>query len=184
MKGHANKILLPLIFGTMLSACQLEEKEAKVTSVYTPLSGATCQQRTLEAETGSTAELCPGVAKYQLDSLYDDNRMSLTVITPDQKNHPLNLWDLLPSGSSSLVGSAEWRMKKEMPIAFIVRFNTSDQSDLDNPVTLPHLLVSKITSSQICVIEIIDASQKEAEKIAANMADNAVNKPCLPVRQQ
>lgn len=178
MKKTVNKILLPLVLGALLSACQ-QEKEAKATSVYTSLSGSACQQRTLEAETGSTADRCPGTANYQLDVLYDDNRMSLDVITPDQKSHPLNLWDVLPSGSSALTGNAEWRVKNEVPSALIVRLDTTDQSNIDNPVRSSYLLIGKITPARICIVDKIDTRQQEAAKAAISLADSAADKPCL-----
>ncbi|MBW7984926.1 hypothetical protein [Enterobacillus tribolii] len=179
MKRYINKLLFPIILGVSLSACQ-QDQDTNANRFYTPLSGATCQQRVLEEVTGSTADRCPGVANYQLDILYDDNRMSLDIITPDQNTHPLNLWDILPSGSSSLASNAEWRMKDGKPFALIVRVDTTDQSNINNPVRSSHLMISKITQSQICVVDKINAAQEKATEEANQVADNAANKPCLP----
>src|SRR5437870_3688426 len=88
-------------------------QNVKPTSVYTNLSGKNCRSIKTVAETGSSVEKCSGVANYSLLVLDDDNRMSLTLVSPDRKEHPLDLWTIVTTSFSTLGEKAEWRVVRK-----------------------------------------------------------------------
>lgn len=175
-----------LIAYGFLSACLLwtdaVSSGTKTSSVYTPLSGKKCLYIERDTETGSSAKKCPGVSGYHLLVLEDDDRMSITVVSPDGNEHPLNFWEVVTPTFSHLGKNAEWlvikRHKKRLPIALIVRVNSFYQENLKEPVVKSYLSVSKITPQEICVTEIINDG-KNANQKAREAADNANKKACI-----
>lgn len=151
-------------------------------SMYTDLSGTACSLLKEDQETGSSVHKCPGVGGYELLVADDDARMSVTVVTPESQEYPLNYWDVITHSFSSLGKKAEWRVISEsgtiQPIALIVRVVASDQSDLLAPKQKPYLAVAKITPKQICVTAKIDPV-KHANEQARRVADQALNQACL-----
>jgi hypothetical protein len=124
---------------------------------------------------------CRGYGGYGLRLEYDDARESITVIAPDGKKYPLNLWQVISSGFSSVGQKAEWRVRtkngKSVPIALIVRLNASENPE-DSSKTTSYLAVAKITPTEICVTDKIAPGQKQNEA-ARQAADAAAGKQCL-----
>ena len=149
-------------------------------SVYTSLDPKQCKNvRTVES--GDYEGRCPGVAGYSLLVVEGDLRQNITVITPQKKQHSLELWNVVSSAFSSLGPRAEWRVTKKgakvVPHALIVRYNASE--DVEHPDKLTsYLAVAKITSTSICVIEKIPPAAN-ANEMARVAADSASDKPCL-----
>ena len=172
-------ILLPAVFlaCTLLAATPSWAAPAKVESVYTDISGKDCVTVELDEEIGSSHLRCPGVAGFQLDLYDSDNRMSLDVVTPDGKSHPLDFWQVITWGFSSLGDKAEWRIEGGKPIALIVRVNASEDAEDSSRIT-SYLAVSKITQEKICVVAKIPPTAK-ANEAARKAADSASSKPCL-----
>jgi hypothetical protein len=103
------------------------------------------------------------------------------VFAPDRKAHPLNLWQVISTGFSSVGQRAEWRITtkngKQVPIAVIVRFNVSENPEDSSKIT-SYLVVAKITPQKICVTDKIAASATANEE-ARKAADVSAHKPCL-----
>lgn len=152
------------------------------TSVYTDLGEPKCRNATVsDGADRFPVLLCPGVAGYKLHVLDDDDRQSVTVVTPDGVWHPLDLWHTV-SGAFSTVGPrAEWRVrrvgKRAEPFALIVRFNASEQPDHPER-TNSYLAVAKITPRMICVTDKIPPGPN-ANLLARRAADAAAGKECL-----
>lgn len=153
-------------------------------SIYTSLTKKDCKVLKVDDETGSTVSSCPGIAGYGLHVLDDDSRQSVTIITPDNQEFPLNYWHVITPYFSRLGDKAEWRVvqkdgKPSQPIAVIVRVNAQEQKDIDAEViNRSYLAVAKITSAEICVTDRIlpGTAANEEARIAA---DNAAKRACL-----
>ena len=167
---------------SVLCSISLFAQNAKPTSSYTNLSGKTCRSAKTVADTGSNIQKCSGVGKYSLLVLDDDNRMSLTLLAPDGKEHPLDLWTIVTKSFSTLGEKAEWRVVRKngkvTPVALIVRVNANIQENPDQPQKKSYLVVTKITAEKICVTDRVD-SAPEANAKARKLADNSASKDCL-----
>ncbi|HEX6367939.1 MAG TPA: hypothetical protein VF006_03330 [Longimicrobium sp.] len=149
--------------------------QAEVRSVYTSLQQ--CRLMSTHEETGGTVSRCPGVARHALLMSDDDARMSIDVVTPDGREHPLNYWSVVTGAFSALGPRAEWRMQGERPIALIVRVNANE--DAENPErTTSYLAVAKITPTQICVTDRIGPAA-DANAAARRAADASAARPCV-----
>lgn len=148
-------------------------------SIYTQLSGAKC--KTTRSGQEYIIQSCPGVGGYKLSVSEDDARMSVTVVDPGGKEHPLEYWNVITSGFSHLGDKAEWRVKKQkgkiIPLALIVRVNASENPE-DASKKTSYLAVAKITPGQICVTDKI-APSATANEEARRAADASSGKPCL-----
>lgn len=147
------------------------------TSVYSSLSKC----KLVKTGRDSSTQACVGVGGYNLRLEYDDARESITVISPDGKKHPLNLWQVISSGFSSVGQKAEWRVARKggkvVPIALIVRFTASENPE-DSSKTTSYLAVAKITPNEICVTDKIAPSSTANEEARA-AADSASTRRCL-----
>lgn len=151
-------------------------------SIYTDLIGRRCRTTEIYKESGGSEQRCPGVGGYRLQVNEGDSRMTITVVAPGGKRHPLDLWTVVSTAFSSVGEKAEWRVKrngkKVTPVALIVRFNVSNNPD-DPLSETSHLTVAKITPRQICVTDTI-APSPTANEEARRAADVAASRPCLP----
>lgn len=180
-----NRVLLSVCVVSFTTACS--ETIANTTQ-YSELSGAQCNQTIIEEVTGSTADKCPAPNGYYLNVLYDDNRMSIDVITPDDRNFPLNYWDIISDGFSNITGQAEWRMApnngNSIPVALITQFDVTDNSNIDEPRKDIYYVISKITPNEICITNKVTVSNQDddAHNQAIKLADNAISQPCLSTK--
>ncbi len=173
--------VLSVVFSAIFAAAVAFAQAQKVESIYTSLDPKKC--KTLElvtTEAGHYRGLCSGVGGYKLESLEDDIRQSINVITPNRKKFELDYWTNV-SGAFSYVGAkAEWRIKrlgkKIIPIALIVRFDASENPD-DALKTNSYLVVSKITAKEICITDVVDPKAGANEE-ARSLAEAKVQKPC------
>lgn len=177
--GFALKILLCLIaiFATTANAVAQSNR-----SIYTPIGDKQCRViKSAEAGDDGYEARCRGTAGYSLQLSEGDLRQNITVITPQGKQHSLDLWSVVSGGFSSVGPKAEWRMatinKKSVPVALILRYNASEDPEAPNKLT-SYLAVAKITSTEICVTEKISPGPK-ANEDARRAADAASAKPCL-----
>jgi hypothetical protein len=170
---------IPVIALAVCLALALTAFAAPATSVYSSLSG--CKTVSTDRESGSSTQACRGVGGYNLRLEYGDARESITVISPDGQKHPLNFWEVISTGFSSVGQKAEWRVTKKsgksVPHALIVRFNASENPEDSSKVT-SYLVVSKITPGKICVTDKI-APSATANEEARRAADASADKPCL-----
>ena len=174
---------MPLLFALaiVIGGPPLTPAQGTITSVYSDLASGKCKTIEVDKETGSTVQNCPGIAGYKLQVLDDDARQSITVITPDRKEHPLDLWHVITLGFSSVGNKAEWRVlrngNKISPVALIVRVQANEDSANPKRVT-SYLAVAKITPDAVCVTHKILPGTK-ANEDARRAADNAQSAPCL-----
>jgi hypothetical protein len=150
-------------------------------SIYTDLLSNKCKTISVDQESGASTQLCPGVAGYKLEVHDDDARMSVTVIKPNGRKYPLEYWNVITSGFSSVGEKAEWRVVRQngkvVPVALIVRVNTNENSEVPEQKT-SYLAVAKITAQGICVTDKIGPGATMNED-ARRAADASANKPCL-----
>ena len=154
----------------------------KVESVYTDLASEKC--RTIESnpnEGGSYFGECKGVGGYKLEVLEGDLRQTITIVAPNGKKFPLELWTKVSSAFSAVGEKAEWRVVKNgktvQPLALIFRFNASDNVEKPDQNT-SNLVVVKITKNSACVTDVVKPAAN-ANAQARKLADNSANKPCF-----
>jgi hypothetical protein len=160
-----------------LVALPLTASGQALRSVYTSLDTSRCRLLSRDEEAGGTLHRCRGVAGYALQVAYDDDRMSVNVVTPAGRVHELNYWGVITGNFSSLGPRAEWRMRGERPIALIVRVNASE--DPSNPGrTTSYLAVARVSARGSCVTDRI-APSANANELARRAADRSAGRPCL-----
>lgn len=119
---------------------------------------------------------CPGVQGFRLLMLDDDERSSISVVTPERRVFPLDYRDVVTRGFSTLGAKAEWRMAKVdgklMPVAVIVRVHSLDQSDLEHPKRVSFLAVAKISPDGACVTRAVEVLGPEANEQARRFAND------------
>ena len=153
-------------------------------SIYTPISGKTCVKHIDDQSTRAFTLDCPGALGFRLKILRDDDRSSVSIVTPNQLVLPLNYWNVVTRGFSNLGTKAEWRIGqldgKAAPVALIVRVNSLDQSDPGHPERVTLLAVAKVSTNAACVTRAVDALSPQANKQARQFADDG-HLACLPV---
>ena len=153
-----------------------EADTGKASSIYSSLAEADCRVLEVDEESASRVSRCPGTAGYALKVLDGDARMSVDVITPEGREHPLNYWGVITHTFSSLGPRAEWRMRGGRPIALIVRVNANE--DPANPERITsYLAVAKITPAEICVTDRI-GPVPDANAAARAAADRSAGRKC------
>lgn len=174
-----------IFFALIFPVTESINAQAKLESVYSDLSSSKCKTVEVDKETGSSTQRCPGIAGYKLLVLDDDARQSITVVTPDGKQHPLDFWEVVTGAFSSVGNKAEWRVTrskgKVSPVGLIVRVNASEDSS--NPSRLTsYLAVVKLTPDRICVTHKIPPGPAANEN-ARQAVDTAQNADCLKAGQ-
>lgn len=169
--------------GLALTVCCAQAAPPRSSSVYTNLSGADCTVVKENKETGATTHRCKGIGGWDLHVLYDDQRMSITVIQPDGREHPLNYWSVVTRGYSSLGPRAEWRVPESgsdrgQPVGLIVRVNASETSDGAPRKAVSYLAVTRLRGATVCTTDRIPPGP-DANERARRAADNAAGTPCL-----
>ncbi len=148
---------------------------AQNASVYTSTRTGAC--RTISSDpngAGSYEGECPGVGGYKVRLLEGDIRQTLNIITPAKKKFELNFWSYY-SGFSAIGEKIEWRTKKGVPVALIARFNVANAEDSTKSTS--YLMVSKISKTESCVVDVIMPGAKQNEE-ARISADAAATKSC------
>lgn len=144
-------------------------------SLYTGLTAKDCKASKQPVEDGYIG-MCPGVAGYSLELLEGDLRQTANVVAPDKKKYELELWTNVSNGFSSLGAKAEWRMQGETPVALIIRFNASENSEDSSKIT-SYLVVVKIARNEACIVDILKPS-KTQNIDARKLADTPAKRVC------
>ena len=147
-------------------------------SVYTSTKTNAC--RTISSDSrfdGSYEGECTGVGGYKVRVLEGDIRQTINIITPAKKKFELNFWGYY-GGFSSIGEKIEWRTKGGVPVALIARFNVAGAEDSSKSTS--YLMISKISKTSSCVVDVILPSPKQNEE-ARISADAASTKPCKAV---
>ncbi|HYV10399.1 MAG TPA: hypothetical protein VE980_05875 [Pyrinomonadaceae bacterium] len=174
-------MLKPTVLAVLLACANIVTAQT-TQSVYTPLGDKQCRTiKSHEAGDDGFEARCRGAAGYTLLLSEGDLRQNITVITPQGKEHSLELWSVVSGGFSSVGPKAEWRIatqnKKAVPVALILRYNASEDPERPEKTT-SYLAVTKITPTEICVTEKILPSPT-ANEDARRAADASSTKPCL-----
>lgn len=154
----------------------------KVESIYTSLSDKTCKTVELDVnEGGYYRGICPGVGGYRLEMTEGDLRQTLNVIAPNRKKYELDFQQNVSVGFSGVGGKAEWRVtrngKKIVPFALITRFNVAKSPD--NPEQEnSYLIVTKITKTSACIVDVIEPTVKNQNAKARESADASAGMQC------
>jgi len=144
-------------------------------SVYTSTRTTDCKTiKSNPDEGGSYEGECKGVGGYKVRLLEGDLRQTLNIISPRRKQFDLEFWSFY-GGFSSIGEKIEWRTKGGTPIALIARYNVANAEDSSKNTS--YLIVSKISESRSCVVEIVEPGPKQNVK-ARQLADAAAKKPC------
>ena len=164
---------------TLSWAFPLLASATSIDSIYTNLSSKHCTTIEVDRETASSVRKCAGVAGYSLQVQDVDARESVTVQTPDGRQHRLKYPQAITGAFSSLGEKAEWRVnrgRKVLPIALIVRVNTENLNSPNERTS--YLAVAKITAKNICVTQWVK-NGATANQQARRSADVSAQKPCL-----
>lgn len=154
------------------------DSAAGIRSVYTSLAEAACRLVEKDEETGGTTSRCPGTAGYALLLQDWDARMSVDVVAPGGRAHPLRYSGVVTSAFSSLGPRAEWRMRGAAPIALIVRVNAFENPEVPDRAT-SYLAVAKVTPGETCVTDRIPPTTPNANEAAQRAADRSASRPCM-----
>jgi len=172
------ELILPLTGMKGKHIPEIASNAQRVSSVYTSILDGGCHLQQSD-EMGSEL-ICPGVSGYKLKIVDFDNRMTVSVIDPRGREHPLNFQDTITRGFSTLGKKAEWRVVRKngalIPIALIIRVN---QDEINGIGEVSYLSVSKISRSEICVTDRINPTVNQNSQ-ARRAADAAASKPCRP----
>ena len=164
-----------ILSATMLTVLFAVSAFAQNKSVYTSTKTSAC--RTIsqsDKDAGSYEGECTGVGGYKVRVLEGDIRQTINIITPAKKKFELNFWGFY-SGFSSIGEKIEWRTKGGVPVALIARFNVANNEDSSKSIS--YLMISKISKTSSCVVDVILPSPKQNEE-ARISADAASTKPC------
>lgn len=176
MRNFSPAILaLVLPFGLGLSS---PLQAATLESIYTDLKPAKCKVTKEDVEYQESK--CAGVGGYTLLSIYSDQRQSVTIVSPQGKEFPLNYWEVVTPRMMHTGDKAEWRVLKEngkvTPKALIVRVTAP--AGEQSTKTKSYLAVAKITPEASCVTDRIEPGPQANEQ-AQIAADASAAKPCL-----
>lgn len=151
----------------------------EIRGVRTSLKPDDCTLLSVDEESASSEQRCPGTAGYTLLALDGDARMSITVRDPAGREHPLDFWTTITGGFSSLGEEAEWRVRgagtSAVPIALIVTLHANEHPDDPERLT-PYRVIAKITSTEACVTHRLPGGTPDAE--ARRLADGSASQPC------
>ena len=159
-------------------ATAAEEKGPR--SIYTDISDASCTVIESSGEPNEEDGLkCRGPSGFNLLALSGDMRSTVTIVGPDGKEYPLEFWDTVTGGFSTLGPRAEWRVRdaESVPYAMIVRVSASENADKPDEKT-SWLAVAKITAEEVCVVDKIKGGIDDNARARAS-ADASASKPCL-----
>ncbi|GGY32809.1 hypothetical protein [Pseudoduganella albidiflava] len=174
--------MISLSFSVLLTSSMNAAAQKNAAAIYTNLSGNACSKAIDDVATGAHTLDCPGIAGYRLQVLLDDERNSLNVVTPGKRVLPLDYWEVVTRGFSTLGEKAEWRIAKTRgritPIAIIVRVDTFEQGNPEQPKRVPMLVIARIFHDTACVTGAMNANVRDASVKARRIADDE-HLPCL-----
>lgn len=153
----------------------------EIRSVRTTLKPDDCTTLSMDEEAGGSEQRCPGTAGYTLLALDGDSRISITVVDPAGGEHPLDYWERVTGGFSSVGDEAEWRVRGEgasaVPIALITTLLANEHPDDPERLTV-YRVIAKITPTETCVTHALDVIPSDDE--VRRLADASASAPCRP----
>jgi len=156
---------------------------ADAATVTTDLHGKACKMLAFDRTTGAATRQCTGVAGYKLLVHDEDGRTSIDVVAPAARKMPLNFWDVVSNGYSSVGRQAEWHMVKRngkmVPVGLVVRVDTINTVAHDRYQRGALTTVTRIGQDDACVVfKTNSASRQASRKARAAALDPRAQ--CLP----
>jgi len=146
-------------------------------SSYTSVKEKDCT--TLETHEAGSVQSCPKFGDIKVKVIEGDLRQSIT-LNRNGTDYPLNFWETVSANWSELGPKIEWRYKTGKsgnPVGIIVRLNVSENPEKPQKKT-SYLVVSKITTDNICVVGKVSPQAKQNQK-ARTMAEQSADMSCL-----
>jgi hypothetical protein len=146
-------------------------------SSYTSIEEKDCT--TLKTDEVGSVQSCPSFGNIKVRVTEGDLRQSI-ILTRSGTDYPLNFQETVSANMSELGPKIEWRYKSGKPgnpVAMIVRLNISENPEKLHK-TRSYLVVSKITTDNICVVGKVPPQRKQNQK-ARTMAEQSADMPCL-----
>lgn len=158
---------------------------APAATITTDLYGKACTVLSQDRETGAATRRCRGAAGYALLVHDEDGRTSIDILPPARRGMPLNFWDVVSGGYTTVGRKAEWhfarRNGKLVPVGLVVRVNTVEETAGDvkrGALTT----VTRIGAQEACVVFKVDAAGRHAGRKARAAAQDTRAR-CLPAVQ-
>ena len=156
---------------------------AYAATITTDLHGKACTILSFDRETGAATRQCDGVAGYKLLVHDEDGRTSIDVVPPASRNLPLNFWDVVSNGYSTVGRKAERHMARRhgklVPVGLVVRVDTVDTVALDRYQRGSLTTGTRIGDDAACVVFKTSTASKQASRKARAAALDP-RAPCLP----
>ncbi len=165
-----------LLFFIFLALHAQDESSLILTSSYTSIEQKDCI--TLDSDNMGSVQECESFTNIGVKVIEGDMRQSI-ILRRNKKEYDLAFSSIVSPTFSSLGLQIEWRHeigKPENVKGMIVRLESSDNENLDR--TSSYLIVSKITSSEMCVIAKV-VPQHNQNVIARAVLDTKLERPCL-----
>ena len=156
--------------------------QAYPATVTTDLYGKACKILAFDRDTGAATRQCAGVAGYKLLVHDEDGRASIDVLPPATRALPLNFWDVVSSGYSTMGRKVEWHMARRngklVPVGLVVRVNTVDAAQ-DRVRHGALTTVTRIGPHAACVVFKTHSASRQASRMTRAAAVNP-RAVCLP----
>lgn len=161
------------------AAAQANPAGQEIRSVRTSLKADDCTTVSVDEEAGGSTQRCPGTAGYTLLALDGDARMSITLVDPAGREHPLEFWTTITGAFTSLGEEVEWRVRGEgasaVPVALITTVLANEHPDDPERIT-PYRVISRITPAETCVTHRLGVIPSDDE--VRRLADASASAPC------
>lgn len=155
------------------------------TSLYSDLYGKACRRVDTDQGSGASTRLCKGVGGYSVLVHEANAQASIDIVTPSGAVYPLEYWEVVTPGLTSVGRKAEWRVEnrdgKVVPTALLVRLDTANE-ETSGPRIKPHGIItaSRIARDGACVVYQADGAVKSADTAARGAVGERMRK-CLGV---
>lgn len=154
-------------------------------SVFTDLHGKSCTVLDIDQHSGGSTRRCAGVGGYALLVHEANGQSSIDIVTPQGAVYPLQYWEVVTPGFSTIGRMAEWRVtrsgSKLVPSALLVRLNTINGEMQGPRVAAGSILTaSRIARDGACVVYQGEGVSRHADQ-AARKALAQAGRKCLGI---
>ena len=154
-------------------------------SLYTDLYGKSCKVIETDKGSGATTRRCNGVGGYSLLVHEANAQTSIDIVTPAQQVYPLEYWEVVTPGLSTVGRKAEWRVElrngRAVPTALLVRLDTASEEASGPRIKEGAIITAaRIERDGACVVYQGNGTAKTADAEARTAVQERVRK-CLGV---
>jgi len=144
---------------------------AAATSIVTDLYGKACKTVDTDPGSGANTRLCKGVGGYSLLVHEANAQTSVDIVTPANAVYPLEYWEVVTPGLSSVGRKAEWRVEhrhgKLVPVALLVRLDTANEETSGPRIKSGGIITAaRIERDGACVVYQGNGALKDADASA------------------